>query len=484
MFDSLTDAEVLDEMASASRDQNAACARQLAAIGELYARRAPDDDTERINWAIDGHADLVAEVAAAFNISWHRAASKLHIAIDLRERMPEVARVFGSGVIEYRMVSALINRCVNVEDPDALAKLDAALAARAPRWMRMSGPKLAERIDMWVEKFDPAGVREPRVASQNRYIEFGPVNKSGMAGLWGSVPVIDAVAVDNRLDSLAATVCREDGRTKKQRRVDALVAIAAGHTTLACQCGAQDCPAATSEGEPLAQVVIKVIAEQSAVEGHSEDPGYLTGFGPIPAPLLRELAATAKIKSLPPPPPVAEPGYRPSASLAEFVRCRDLTCRFPGCEAPAEVCDIDHTTPYPVGPTHPSNLKLLCRFHHLLKTFCTGDGGWTDRQLPDGTVAWTSRSGKVYTTTPGGAMFFPALAVPTGDVVVAPHDGQPGTSRGLMMPTRRRTRAQDRADRIARERAHNETRIRLERKLKHEQRFRSWLNAKHDPPPF
>jgi hypothetical protein len=48
--------------------------------------------------------------------------------------------------------------------------------------------------------------------------------------------------------------------------------------------------------------------------------------------------------------------------LAEFVRLRDLTCRFPGCDQPAQVCDIDHTVPYQVGGlTHPSNLKLLCR---------------------------------------------------------------------------------------------------------------------------
>ena len=73
-------------------------------------------------------------------------------------------------------------------------------------------------------------------------------------------------------------------------------------------------------------------------------------------------------------------------ALADFVRCRDLTCRFPGCEVPAERCDLDHTIAYPVGPTCASNLKCLCRFHHLLKTFWGGDGGWRDRQLPDGTV--------------------------------------------------------------------------------------------------
>jgi hypothetical protein len=69
---------------------------------------------------------------------------------------------------------------------------------------------------------------------------------------------------------------------------------------------------------------------------------------------------------------------------------RDLTCRFPNCDVPAEFCDIDHTIPYAAdGLTHPSNLKCECRKHHLLKTFWTGDDGWTDRQLADDTLIWT-----------------------------------------------------------------------------------------------
>ncbi|MED5816624.1 HNH endonuclease signature motif containing protein, partial [Mycolicibacterium sp. 050232] len=86
-------------------------------------------------------------------------------------------------------------------------------------------------------------------------------------------------------------------------------------------------------------------------------------------------------------PPGAELGYRPSVALSEFIRWRDLTCRFPGCDAPVDRCDIDHTVPYPLGPTHPSNNKLYCRAHHLIKTFCPG---WSDRQLPDGTVEITT----------------------------------------------------------------------------------------------
>ena len=49
-----------------------------------------------------------------------------------------------------------------------------------------------------------------------------------------------------------------------------------------------------------------------------------------------------------------------------------------------------------------------------------------------------------------------------------------------MMPARKRTRAQDRAYRIARERAPNEVRIFLERKLE----FRERRRIKCEPPPF
>ena len=134
-----------------------------------------------------------------------------------------------------------------------------------------------------------------------------------------------------------------------------------------------DCPATGAGAEkPLAAVVIHVLAEQSSLDRASEAPGYLSGFGAVPAPLLRELAGTAKLKPYRCRRRSPSRGIGPRPRWPSSSRCRDLTCRFPGCDAPAEVCEIDHTIPYPLGPTHPSNLKLLCVFHHLLKTFYTG----------------------------------------------------------------------------------------------------------------
>jgi hypothetical protein len=102
--------------------------------------------------------------------------------------------------------------------------------------------------------------------------------------------------------------------------------------------------------------------------------------------------------------------------------------------------------------THPSNLKCLCRKHHLLKTFW----GWRDKQLPDGTVIWVLPDGHTYVTTPGSALLFPSLCAPNGELppVLPTTDIRCG-SRDALMPTRTRTRTQNRANRINAERRHN-----------------------------
>ena len=88
-----------------------------------------------------------------------------------------------------------------------------------------------------------------------------------------------------------------------------------------------------------------------------------------------------------------------------------------------------------------------------MKTFW----GWRDRQLPDGTLILTSPSGQTYVTTPGSALLFPSLCLSTGGLP-APEADPPLDycgERTAMMPKRRRTRAQNRANRIATERRQN-----------------------------
>ncbi len=88
--------------------------------------------------------------------------------------------------------------------------------------------------------------------------------------------------------------------------------------------------------------------------------------------------------------------YRPPPRLQEFVTARDLTCRFPGCGQPAWRGDLDHTQPWPGGPTCRCNLGGLCRAHHLLKQH----PDWSLRQLAPGIFEWVTPSGRTYRATP------------------------------------------------------------------------------------
>ena len=476
MFEAVSDADLIDVMGEATRDESTAIAQRLAAVGELYARRE-QERAECKWWSIDATDAVAAEVSAVQNISHARAVGQVRYARTLRDRLPYVAKVFAAGMIDFRMVSTIIARTENV-DAEVIADLDAAIARHCVKWMKLSTPKLRDRIDLWVAKFDPAGVRVPPKIEDNRYVEIVPT-EVGMAGIFGNIHAADGAALDQRLDALAATVCDNDPRTKEQRRADATGPLARREATLACRCGSDECPA-IAERNAAAAAVIHVLAEQATLDGASDKPGYLPGFGILPADSVREVAKSATLKPLGVPVEVApDPGYRPRGKTLEFIRWRDLTCRWPGCDRPAEKSDIDHTVPWPYGPTHPSNNKPYCRTHHLIKTFYTGPGGWSDQQLPDGTIVLTAPTGHTYTTKPLGGMLFSALAQPTGELDLPPTLDVPETDRTAMMPRRRQTREQDRRDRINQER-----RQRTELIAEEERQRQAWLAANYEPPPF
>lgn len=464
-------------MGDSARSESIAIARRLAAVGELYARRVVEWEDRQL-WCSDPFEEVAAEVSAAQNISRGRAGTQIRHARELRERLPELAAVFAAGGIDYRMVATIINRTSNVAD-ELIAKVDAALAQLTPRWMKLSGPKLADRIDQWIAKFDPDGVRVPPSVDESRYVEVGPT-VPGMAGIWANIHAVDAAAFDQRLDALAGTVCKDDPRTAMQRRSDAIGALAAGAEKLLCGCGSPDCPALGEGG--AAPVVIHVLAEQATVEGAGNNPGYLPKFGVQPAESIRAQRETAKLKPLILP-EAEQSGYRPSAALGAFIRWRDLTCRWPGCDA--QVCDTDHTVPYPAGPTSHSNLKMFCRAHHLVKTFYCGSGGWVERQLYDGTVEFTSPTGHRYTTQADGGQLFPALRPsadpPEGRPLMNTDAGPPALNRGLAMPTRARTRDEDRRARIDRERR---MRAEMNAGLAQALAARIAKSEASNPPPF
>lgn len=149
------------------------------------------------------------------------------------------------------------------------------------------------------------------------------------------------------------------------------------------------------------------------VDGSPADtPLWLSGAGWL-APLVTDdwLKRVSSIRVLG---EVEASGYVPTEAQKSLVRARDGVCRFPGCEVPAEQCDIDHVEPYchddPScgGKTVVSNLQCLCRRHHNLKTSTL----WSAEMLTAGMVGWRRNGGSiphggdagVFVTTPEGSL--------------------------------------------------------------------------------
>ena len=91
-------------------------------------------------------------------------------------------------------------------------------------------------------------------------------------------------------------------------------------------------------------------------------------------------------------------------------------------------------------------------------------------------MVWTSPHGQTYTTHPGSRLLFPRLCRPTARVTAREEfrdeSGSETTSRGLMMPRRKQTRAEQRAKAIADQRRRNEP-FAAER-----------IAERNKPPPF
>ena len=132
-------AAAVDAITLATRQENAAGARRLGAIGDLWALRAPDDDIEKRYWAIDGYAGLVVEVAAALGVSRKRAQAQVDRAVMLRTRLPKVAAIYAKGLIDAVMVAMIVARTDLIIDDDVAVTAETATQEAPPCPRRQLG---------------------------------------------------------------------------------------------------------------------------------------------------------------------------------------------------------------------------------------------------------------------------------------------------------------------------------------------------------
>ena len=203
----------MEQITTAVRIENRAVAAQLAAIGALFRHRL-SQCSETEDWAVDTMAAVAAEVAAGLRISQGLATDRVHYARAMRERLPKTAEVFLAGDIGFQAFATIVSRTDLIVDPDALARVDALIAANVGRWPSLTRGRLSAKIDAIVARVDADAVRRRAERHVQREVWIG-ADTEGISQITGSLFTVDAHALDTRLNALAATVCAHDPRTTK-----------------------------------------------------------------------------------------------------------------------------------------------------------------------------------------------------------------------------------------------------------------------------
>ena len=413
-LDALSDAALLSTITSWARTVAWAQANGARALAEFARRRAADPV----------HAPYAAdELAPALHLATGTAQAQLDRATALDEHLAPTRDLWEAGLLDERRIAVIVDGVRHLT-PEVASRVQARVLPAAPN---QTAAQLRAAVRRAVIDTDPAGAEDRhRAAHADRGVQLYP-EPDGMATLSATMSAPDAVGCFERLTRLARGLGAADPRSMDARRSDLLAGlvlgrIIAGEVTAGepaadpaadAEAGQSEDPAATSTeaagagpvvvrpvgpGEPLVHVVI----DFETLRGAAEHAADLAGYGPITADAARAVAADAVWRRIVTDPltgtviDVGRTTYRPPAGLADLVRARDGTCRFPGCGRSAAGCELDHLVPFPDGPTSAGNLADECSRHHHLKH----DTDWHVVALPGGALEWKSPTGATYRTYP------------------------------------------------------------------------------------
>lgn len=329
------------------------------------------------------------DVATALRLSANTAQSRIDTARVLTNHLPATCQALAVGDISpshatliARETSEAIKRGISTED---LIHIENRALAHAEFH---TPAQVGRKIRTLIAQISPETFEESvAIALDTRSVHMYP-ESDGMATVIALLPAEDAQTVMLAINTLVETQSSlADSRSIEMKRADALAAI----------CG--DILARISdEHQPHRRpVTINITMDLPTALGMADNPAELAGYGPIPASVARTLSADAKWRRF-----ITDPltgnlldygreTYVPPQPLVDFLTARDRICRFPGCSQPSRISDIDHAIPWEEGgPTSPTNLGLLCRRHHRMKTH----NGWKLMSHEDGSCTWTSPAGK------------------------------------------------------------------------------------------
>lgn len=380
-----------------------ALARVEEAIGEDPPRRQAGQPV-RFGGG-EAHALAVTEVSTACAVSEGTAARSLSDAADCAASQWAVLEALEDGGISAAHARIILDQARSL--PAGQAGTFSRLALRRTRTRqgrRRTPAELRACLRRLRESLHPESFAARKEAARRERGVWMSPEPDGMCTLTALLDAEIGTAIFNGIDcdarqagaKAAGPSAGPDPCTLSELRAEALA-----HRLLG---GTDESDAGAFRAEVIVTIPVGLVLNGSA-DGAEAPLAELEGYGPLDASTARRLAALA---------PtwhrlftdcttghavgVGRGAYRPPKALRRYLKCRDGTCRFPGCTRPASGCEPDHTIEWQDGgTTDAGNLAMLCRRHHALKSI----GAWTYRQASSaGDLEWLSPLGRDYSTGP------------------------------------------------------------------------------------
>jgi Domain of unknown function (DUF222) len=361
-------------------------ARLLSTVRELsYAPPSGPDSPPRRQ--AKPNPFVSSEISFALSWSEYAGGWLADVALACLDRLPALHEAMLAGRVDLPKVRLLCAELVDADDEHARRVIDVLM----PELDRCSTTQLRGMLRRILFRLDPHAVRKRRTRALTQRAVAHFEYHNGTAALSGSNLAVDkAAAAYNHLDGIArATKATGDPRTLDQIRADTFTDLLSGIDPVA---------AGTAKAAAARKSTIELHIDLATLAMLSEEPGDLSGYGPILADIARHTAAhiaeqaawrftvtqhgttLAEGRLTPTAAKVAAGitalsigpdghlGRRPTAAQDAYVKARDRTCRAPGCTRRAERCDLDHIDEHHRSHnTSICNLCALCKRHHRAK---------------------------------------------------------------------------------------------------------------------
>jgi Domain of unknown function (DUF222) len=355
------------------------------------ARRAGNTLTDVIERSVR------LELAAALSITESAAGSLMALGEALVHRYPEVLESLSRARITQKHASDLVEAIDSVGREFRVQLLPRAISLAETLPVGTFRRKLHKLIES--VRAVTLSERHERTLERRRVIAEPAEDSMGWLHWFG--PMVEVHAILGRLTGTAKVLAKhpDETRTLDQLRADVLADLLIDGVT-------DVLPPDVRGIRPTAVVTVPALALLDCDGGIDSEPATVEGIGPIPIGRARELCGSAKgwMRVLTHPETgivlsVGRGRYRPPPALRRLVKWRAEVCMGPGCNMPAERCQIDHNVAWEVGgQTRLDNLTPFCQGHHAVKHH----GRWHVEHIDGsgGAVLWTSPSGRAYRVEP------------------------------------------------------------------------------------